>query len=97
MAKLTTNKPWSVPYCLKHTDWAHEKEIRLLTPTSGALPVLSEVLKRVHYVRTDGELWGAIMQLLKLKYPSVETVHWQFSHGELSAIPTPVEMQLVPV
>ena len=50
---------------LKHTDWSHEKEIRLLAPKSGALPVLGEVLKRVHYVRTDGEHWGAIMQLLR--------------------------------
>ena len=33
---------------IKHTDWSHEKEIRLLAPKSGALPVLGEVLKRVH-------------------------------------------------
>ena len=33
---------------IKHTDWTHEKEIRLLAPRSGALPVLGEVLKRVH-------------------------------------------------
>lgn len=82
---------------VKHTDWAHEKEIRLLVPKSGDLLVLGEVLKRVHYVRTDGQHWGAIMQLLAARYPSVELVHWQFSHGELSAIPTPMEIRLIPV
>lgn len=90
---LTASRAASV----KHTDWAHENEIRLLAPKSGALPVLGEVLKRVHYVRTDGEHWGAIMQLLAARYPSVELVHWQFSHGELSAIPTPMEIRLIPV
>ena len=82
---------------VKHTDWAHEKEIRLMAPKPGALQVLGEVLKRVHYVRTDGEHWGAIMQLLRAYYPSVEIVHWQFSHGEFSAIPTPMEIRLIPV
>lgn len=82
---------------VKHTDWSHEKEIRLLAPKSGALPVLGEVLKRVHFVRTDGERWGAIMQLLRAYYPTVETMHWQFSHGELSAIPTPMEFRLIPM
>lgn len=82
---------------IKHTDWTHEKEIRLLAPRSGALPVLGEVLKRVHFVRTDGEHWGAIMQLLRAYYPNVKTMHWQFSHGELSAIPTPMEIRLIPI
>lgn len=82
---------------VKHTDWSHEKEIRLLAPKSGALPVLGEVLRRVHFVRTDGEHWGAIMQLLRAYYPAVEMTHWKFSHGELSAIPTPMEIRLIPV
>ena len=30
---------------VKHTDWSHEKEIRLLAPKCGALPVLADVLK----------------------------------------------------
>ncbi|MEA1052699.1 hypothetical protein U5801_23225 [Lamprobacter modestohalophilus] len=78
-------------------DWAHEKEIRLLAPKSRALPGLGEVLKRVHFVRTDGEYWGAIMKLLHAHYPTVETVHWRFSHGQLGAIPTPMEFRLVPL
>ena len=48
-------------------------------------------------VRTDGEHWGAIMQLLRAYYPNVKTMHWQFSHGELSAIPTPMEFRLIPM
>ncbi len=90
---LTASRAASV----KHTDWAHEQEIRLLAPKSGALPVLGEVLRRVHFVRTDGEHWGAIMQLLRAYYPAVEMTHWKFSHGELSAIPTPMEFRLVPI
>ena len=90
---LTASRAASV----KHTDWRHEKEIRLLVPKYGALPVLSEVLKRVHYVRTNGEHWSAIMQLLRAYYPTVETTHWQFSHGELSAISTPMEIRLIPM
>lgn len=82
---------------VKHTDWAHEQEIRVLAPKPGALPVLHDTLKRVHFVRTDGEHWGAIMQLLRAYYPTVETTHWQFNHGELSSIPTPMEFRLVPV
>lgn len=90
---LTASRSASV----KHTDWSHEKEIRLLAPKSAALPILGEVLKRVHYVRTDGEHWVKIMQLLATRYPSVEFVRWQFSHGELNTIPTLMEIRLVPV
>jgi hypothetical protein len=90
---LTASRAASV----KHTDWSHEKEIRLLAPKSGALPVLGEVLKRVHYVRPDGEHWGAIMQLLRAYYPAVETTHWQFNHGMIGAISTPMEIRLIPV
>ncbi|MCG5495684.1 DUF2971 domain-containing protein [Ectothiorhodospira variabilis] len=65
----------------KHNDWSHEKETRLLAPKSGALPVLGEALKRVYYVRTDGEHWRAIMQLLHAYYRTVETMHWQPGRG----------------
>ena len=37
------------------------------------------------------------MQLLRAYYPNVKTMHWQFSHGELSAIPTPMEFRLIPM
>ena len=90
---LTASRVVSV----KHTDWSHEIEIRLLAPKYGALPVLADVLKRVHYVRRDGDHWPGIAHLLATRYPSVELVHWKFSHGELSAIPMPMEIRLTPV
>lgn len=69
----------------KHTDWAHENEIRLLIPKAGAIPVLAEVLKRIYFVRTHGEHWGAIMQIIHSYYPSTELVQLKFSHGEIVA------------
>lgn len=88
---LTASRAVSV----KHTDWAHEKEIRLLAPKSGAMPVLQDVLKRVHFVRYDGEFLTEIMGLLHRKYPSVEVVQWKFSHGSLAANPTPMDIRMV--
>ena len=82
---------------VKHTDWAHEREIRLLAPKAGALPVLPDVLKRVHYVRRDGGHWPGIFHLLATRYPWVELVHWQFAHGKITARPTPMEIRLIPV
>lgn len=90
---LTASRAVSV----KHTDWSHEKEIRLLAPKSGALPVLADVLKRVHYVRRDGDHWPEIFHLLATRYPWVELVHWQFAHGKITARPTPMEIRLIPV
>jgi len=55
------------------------------------------VLKRVHFVRVDGEHWGAIMQLLRAYYPTVETTHLLFDHGVISAISTPMEMRQIPI
>lgn len=90
---LTASRAASV----KHADWAHEKEVRLLAPKSGVLQVLPDVLKRIHYVRRDRGHWPDIVQLLATRYPSVELVHWQFAHGKISAIPTPMEIRLIPV
>lgn len=82
---------------LKHTDWTHEQEIRLLAPKSGALFVLADVLKRIHYVRRDGDHWPGMVRLLAALYPAVELVHWQFNHGALGTIQTPMEIRLVPI
>ena len=71
---------------IKHTDWAHENEIRLFTPHGKkALPVLADVLKRVHFIRTDGDKWAEIMQLLHTCYPSVEIMQWKLQHGTATA------------
>lgn len=82
---------------VKHTDWAHEQEIRLLAPKAGALPILSDVLKRVHYLQIAGDDCGEIARLLVTRHPKVELIRWQFSHGELCATLTPMEMRLSPV
>ena len=80
----------------KHTDWAHESEVRLLAPRAGALPVLADVLKRVHFIRTDNDKWGETMQLLFTRYPLVEMVHWSFHHGMITATGREMEFRLVP-
>ena len=55
------------------------------------------MLKRVHYVRRDGDHWPDIFHLLATRYPWVELVHWQFAHGKITARPTPMEIRLIPV
>lgn len=81
---------------IKHTDWAHEKEIRFIAPAAGARLVLADVLKRVHFIRTDGAQWAEIIQQLFKNYPTVELAHWQFHHGTISAIGREMEFSIVP-
>ena len=82
---------------IKHTDWAHEKEIRLLTGKSGARPLLSSVLKRVHFMRTDGAKWGPIVQELHRNYPQVELAQWTFHHGEITTSARSMMFKMVPL
>jgi hypothetical protein len=78
----------------KHTDWAHEQELRVLAPRSGPLPILSAVLKRVHFFGTKGKKWPQICEQLRTRYSAVELMHWQFSHGALSSVGTDMEFRL---
>lgn len=89
---LTTARAASV----KHSDWAHESEIRLMAPRSGARLVLADVLKRVHFIRTDGAKWINIMQELYANYPAVELVCWTIHHGLVTSSGQKVEFKLVP-
>lgn len=82
---------------IKHTDWAHEKEIRLLTGKAGARPILSTVLKRVHFIRTDGDKWGPIMQQLHLNYPQVQMAHWTIHHGAITTSAKSMMFKMIPV
>lgn len=82
---------------IKHTDWAHEREIRLLSGKSGARPLLKSVLKSVHFMRTDGEKWAEIMQIIHTNYPKVELVQWTFHHGAITAIPKGLKMKSIPI
>ncbi|WP_180125053.1 DUF2971 domain-containing protein [Rhodoferax sp. BLA1] len=54
---------------IKHSDWAHEHELRMLSPKAGPLPILRQILKRVYFTRTDFPEWGPIMMLLHQLYP----------------------------
>jgi hypothetical protein len=67
---------------IKHADWQHEAEVRLLAPRAGPLPLLSDVLKRVYFVRTDFSEWGSILMLLHRLYPKVEIARLSFEHTE---------------
>ncbi len=82
---------------VKHTDWAHEKEIRLLSGKSGARQILSAVLKRVHFIRTDGDKWGPIVQQLHLNYPQVQMAHWTIHHGAIAMSAKSMMFKMVPV
>jgi hypothetical protein len=82
---------------VKHTDWAHEKEIRLLSGKSGARQILSAVLKRVHFIRTDGNKWGPIVQQLHLNYPQVQIVHWTIHHGAIAMSAKNMMFKMIPV
>lgn len=66
----------------KHLDWAHETELRMLSPKAGALPILKLILKRVYFAREDFPEWSPIVMLLHQLYPKVEMVRVTFSHAE---------------
>lgn len=81
----------------KHSDWAHEHELRMLSPRAGPLPILRQILKRVYFTRTDFPEWGPIMMLLHQLYPDVETAHVTFSHTEPLVSIQHLETKLIPV
>lgn len=81
---------------VKHPDWAHEDEIRLLGPKGQKpLPILDEVLTQVHFLGTKGIC--RVAPLLVRQYPSVNLVQWTFSHGELQTQAQPMQIKMVPV
>ncbi len=82
---------------IKHTDWEHEKEIRVLSPTARALPILGSVLKAVHIVGYGCERFSEIYGLLVEKYPDVKVIQWKFDHGEFSSIGHELSITLAPV
>lgn len=67
---------------MKHSNWQHESEIRILAPRSGPRPLLKAVLKAVYFVRTDFPEWGPIMTTLHQFYPSVGPTLISFSPTE---------------
>ena len=81
----------------KHSDWAHEHELRMLSPKAGPLPIMGQILKRVYFTRTDFPEWGPIMMLLHKLYPGVETAQVTFSHTEPLVSIQRLEKKLIPV
>lgn len=81
----------------KHTDWRHEAELRMVAPSSGPLPILKAILKRVYFVRTDFPEWRPIVMLLHQLYPDVEIAQVQFSHKAPLVSIVPMMKKLVPV
>lgn len=82
---------------IKHSDWAHEQEVRYVTPRAGPLPIMSQVLKRVYYVRTDFPEWRPTMMLLHRLYPKVELVELTFQHIEPYVVARQMTTKLVPI
>jgi hypothetical protein len=82
---------------IKHSDWAHEQEVRFVTPRAGPIPIMSQVLKRVFYVRTDFPEWGPTMMLLHRLYPNVELVELTFQHIEPYVVAQHMTTKLVPI
>lgn len=83
--------------CVKHADWQHEDEIRILAPRAGPLPLMKAVLKSVIYIRTDFTEWGSIMMLLHRLYPDAARFTLKFDHREPFASFMPMTFKKVPI
>lgn len=81
----------------KHSDWQHEAELRLIAPRADSLAIMSDILKRVYFVRTDFPEWGPIMTLLHRLYPKVELASLSFEHKEPFVTIQHLETKLVPI
>lgn len=82
---------------LKHRDWAHECEVRLLAPRAGPIPVMQAVLKSVIFMRTDFPEWSSIMMLLHRLYPNVLLADMTFMHTEPFVRSRELVAKLVPI
>lgn len=81
---------------IKHTDWQYEAEIRLIGPQSRTeLPILSQVLRGVHFQRFDFPELAQISALLHLRYPHVEITYWTPRNGKLH--PQKMKLQAYPL
>jgi len=67
---------------MKHSDWEHEREVRMLAPQANALPLMQEILKSVIFTCTDFPEWGPVVMLLRQLYPKVRLAQMAFSHRE---------------
>ncbi len=81
---------------VKHVDWQHEAELRVLSQRFGPVPIMQDILKRVFFVRTDFQEWGSLMMLLRKLYPKVELAQISFDHKEPFVKVNPLHFKLVP-
>lgn len=62
---------------IKHTDWQHEQELRLLAARSGEKPLLQASLQRVWSLRgSTPDRLGEVSALLAAGYPGVTLQPW---------------------
>ncbi len=81
----------------KHADWEHEREIRLLRPRAGPIPVMQLVLKTVIFTRTDFPEWGSLMMLLHKLYPNTGLAQLTFNHKEPFVETKPLQFHKIQV
>lgn len=82
---------------IKHSDWSHEQEVRFVTPQAGPIPIMSQILKRVYFVRTDFPEWGPVTMLLHQLYPDVELAQLTFQHAEPYVKVQSTTKKLIPI
>lgn len=90
---ITTARAVSV----KHSDWAHEQEVRFISARPGGLPILHAVLKRIFYVSSEFPEWISIIRLAHQLYPNVELVQLSFNHKEPLVTMKEIQLKKVPV
>lgn len=90
---ITTARAVSV----KHSDWAHEQELRFISSKPGSLPILQGVLKRIFYVSPDFPEWVSIIRLAHQLYPEVELVQLSFNHTAPLVTSREMHIQQAPV
>lgn len=82
---------------IKHSDWSHEHEVRFITPRAGPLPIMGQILRRVHFVRTDFPEWRPVMMLLHQLYPNVNVSKLTFQHAEPYVKVQEMAKKLIPI
>ena len=66
---------------VKHTDWEHEQELRLISAKAGPRKILKESLKAVHFARTDYPGFSEITHTLFKEFGMGRFTLWKFETG----------------
>lgn len=65
----------------KHTDWAYENEVRLLSYRWGDFQILKDNLKVIHFIDFTDPLIGDICKICYDRYPGVTFKRWEYDKG----------------